>query len=99
MNSAALKYVKILANGSGFFEGSSTAISEDIVSMMAAVSKKLNPSPTSKNNISTSDEPNPKYAKSLPTFIHHFKATDASDAAIFKVGDTKEWKGDTWYFL
>ena len=40
MNSAALKYVKISANGSGSFGGSSTTISEDIVSMMAAVSKK-----------------------------------------------------------
>ena len=53
MDSAALKYVKILANGSGSFGGSSTAISEDIVSMMAAVSKKRTASPTSKKKIAT----------------------------------------------
>ena len=40
MNSAALKYVKISENGSGYFGGSSPTISEDIVSMMPAVSKK-----------------------------------------------------------
>ena len=69
--------------------------------MMAAVSKKLNVSPTSKKKIATKfgeDEPNPKSAKTLPPFVRHFKATTASDAATFKVGDTKEWKGQTWYF-
>ena len=101
MNSAALKYVKISANGSSSFGGSSTTISEDILSMMAAVSKKLTVPPTSKKKIATKfseDEPNPKSAKTLPPFVRHFKKTTASDSATFKVGDTKEWKGDTWYF-
>ena len=101
MNSAALKYVKISANGSGSFGGRSTTISEDIVSMMAAVSKKRTALPTSNKKIATKfgeDEPNPKYAKTLPPFVRHFKATAASNTATFKVGDTKEWKGDTWYF-
>ena len=69
--------------------------------MMAAVSKKHTALPTSKKNIATKfgeDEPNPKSAKTLPPFVRHFKATTASDAATFKVGDTKKWKGDTWYF-
>ena len=35
----------------------------------------------------------------LPLFVRHFKATAASNAATFKVGYTKEWKGYTWYFL
>ena len=101
MNSAALKYVKILANGSSSFGVSSTTNSEDIVSMMAAVSKKRTSSPTSKKKIATKfseDEPNPKSANTLPPFVRHFKVTTASDAVTFKVGDTKEWKGDTWYF-
>ena len=51
--------MKILANGSGSFGGSSTTISEDIVSTMSAVSKKRNPAPTSKKKIATSDEPDP----------------------------------------
>ena len=42
MNTALLKYVKILENGFGYFGGSSTTISKDIVSMMAAVSKIRN---------------------------------------------------------
>ena len=98
MNTASLKYVKISANGSGSFGGSSTTISKDIVSMMDAVSKKRNLAPTSKKKIVTSDEPNQKSAKDLPPFVRHFKATAASDAATFKVGNTKEWKRDTWYF-
>ena len=101
MNSAALKYVKISSNGSGSFDGSSTTISEDIVSMMAAVSKKHTASPTSKKKIATKfgeDEPNPKSDKTLPPFVRHFKATTAFDAATFKIGNTKEWKGNTWYF-
>ena len=92
MNSAALKYFKISANGSGSFGGSSTTISEDIVSMMAAVSKKRTAPPTSKKKVATNfgeDETNPKSAKNLPPFVRHFKATTASDAANFKVGDTK----------
>ena len=100
MNSDALKYVKILTNGSGSFGGSSTTISEDIVSMIAAVSKKRTALPTSKKKIATKfgeDELKPKSAKTLLPFVRHFKATTASDAANFKVGDTKEWKGDTWY--
>ena len=69
--------------------------------MMAAVSKKCTTSPTSKKKIATKfgeDEPNPKSANTLPPSVRHFKAMTASDAATFKVGDTKEWKGDTWYF-
>ena len=42
MNAASLKYVKISENGSGFFGESSTTISKDSVSMMAAVSKERN---------------------------------------------------------
>ena len=58
MNTASFKYIKILANGYASFGGSITTISKDIVSMMAAVSKKLNPAPTPKKKISTSDELN-----------------------------------------
>ena len=47
MNTASLKYVKISAKGSGSFVGSSTTISKDIVSIMAAVSKKRTAPPTS----------------------------------------------------
>ena len=99
MNTASLKYVKISENRYSSFGGSSTTISEDIVSMMAAVSNKRNPPPTSKKKIAISDEPNPKYAKTLRPFVRHFKSTAASDAAKFKVGSTKEWKGDIWYFF
>ena len=70
--------------------------------MMAAISKKHTASPTSKKKIATKfaeDEQNPKSTKTLPPFVRHFKATTASDAATFKVGNTKEWKGDTWYFF
>ena len=63
MNSAALKYVNILANGSSYFGGSRTTISKDIVSKMDAVSKKRIACPTSKKKIATSDETNLKYAK------------------------------------
>ena len=98
MNTASVKYVKISANSSGSFRGSITTIRIDTVSMMAAVSKKRTPPPTSKKKIATSNEPNPKSSKTLPPFVCHFKATAASDAATFKVGNTKEWKGDTSYF-
>ena len=89
MNTALLKYVKISENGSGSFGGISTHISKDIISMMAAVANKRSPSPTSKKKIDTSNEPNLKSSKNLTPFVHHFKATAASNAATFKVGDTK----------
>ena len=62
MNLAALKYVKVLANGSGSFRRSSLIIIEDIVSMIAAVSKKRTASRTSRKKIFTKlgeYEPNP----------------------------------------
>ena len=69
MNSAALKYVKISANGSGSFGGSSTTISEDIVSMMDAVSKKRTASPTSKKNIATTHEDGTRLLHCSPTSL------------------------------
>ena len=98
MNSAALKYVNILANGSSSFGGSRTNIRKHIVSMMADVSKKISARPTSNKKIATSDDPNPKSAKTLLPFVCHFKARAVSDAATLKVNDTKEWKGETWLF-
>ena len=96
INSAALKCIKISASGSGF-GGSSTTISEDIVYMMAAVSKK-HISPVTKNSVVT-DKFSTKIAKTFPPPVRHFKAMNASDAVIFKFGDSKEWKGETWFFL
>ena len=64
--------------------------------MMAAVSKKHSPPVTNKPVVT--DKPSTKIAKTLPSFMRHFKATNASDATIFKVGYSKGWKGETWYF-
>ena len=95
MKSSSLKYIKISAIGPGF-GGGSTTISEDIVPTMASVSKKHSAPVTNKSIVT--DEFSTKIAKTLPPFVRHFKATNASDAAIFKVEDSKDWKGETWYF-
>ena len=92
MNSTALKYIKISASESGF-GGSSTTISEYILYMMASVSNKHS-SPITNKPVVT-DKSSTKTAKTLPPFVRHFKATNASDAAVFEIGDSKEWKGET----
>ena len=43
------------------------------------------------------DDPNKK-SKSLPPFIKYSKTSLSADGKPFKVGDTKTWKNQTWYY-
>ena len=86
INSAAINYIKISDSGLGF-GGNSTTISEYIVSIMASVSEKRSAPITKKPVVAARSST--KISKPLPPFVRHFKDTSTSDAAIFKVGDSK----------
>ena len=91
MNKAVLQYNRISNSSEGGFKGSANTIQEDIVAMLTT-SKKRRAPPTE-----PPDQPSSK-AKKLPPFARHFKTSQASDARMYKVGDSKVWNNQTWYF-
>lgn len=98
MNSGALKYQKISSSSSGF-SGSSSTLAEDIVAMVASTTKRktLASSSNSSNSAST-PPPTTGAPKKVPPFVKHFKSSSGPDATIYKVGDTKEFNGQTYHF-
>lgn len=98
MNSAVLKYTNIAGTHDGKFQGSSTTVQEDIVAMVSAgvIKRKRAPTPEpSKGRPSGSSEARDK---KLPPFAKHFKSSNDTNATPYKVGDTKSWNNETWYF-
>ena len=95
MNAAVLKYNQIAGKHDGKFPGSSTTLQEDIVAMLANKRKPIATAAASPDG----DTPAAKRATSkLPPFIKHFKTSAEADAAPHKVGDSKTWNNETWYF-
>jgi hypothetical protein len=101
MNTAVIKYNKIAGSADNGFQGSATTVQEDIVAMSSAATRKrtapvlASGKPKSKHPPATSDSDK---SKAYPPFVKHFKASTATDAAPYKLGDKKPWKNDTWYF-
>ena len=100
MNSGVMKYNKISAMSNGF-KGSVHTVQEDIVALVAAKAKAINPS--SSNNKRKGKDTNdddegstqrpPK--RKVPTFINHYKSPDGTK---YKIGDTQEFDGETFHF-
>ena len=95
MNSATMKYNKIACTTSGF-KGSVHTVHDDIVAMMA----KSQPSNKRKQDNEiidiTKSPPTKKVKRDTPPFMTHYK--DASTGIKYKVGDTKEYGGKTFYY-
>ena len=94
MNQGALKLMKIESE-SGEFRGRSTTLQEDVVAMMATKAKRP---PTRPPRLDKSTDNPGKGKSTLPPFVRHFKSADTPNATKFKVGDTKDFEGATWYF-
>ena len=98
MNQAVIKYNKIDGISEDGFKGSSTTLQEDIVAMMATSSKrKRTTDNTNSNTKGDATERKPKERK-LPPFAKFTKVNNTPDSPLFKVGDTKEWDNQTWYY-
>ena len=99
MNSAAIKYVKIASPNSGF-GGSSTTLQEDIVVMVSAVSSKRKAPtlPRSKTSGKTSNGDKKSTMEKSPPFVCHYKSAPGPEGTTYKVGDTKTWEGQTYYY-
>ena len=68
---------------------------DDIIAMVAAKTK----APPKRRNTATSDETEAKKRKaSTPPFIKHYKTSTDSDGKPYKVGDSKTWNNEVWYF-
>jgi hypothetical protein len=96
MNSATIKYIKIASAGS--FEGSSTTVQEDIVAMVASAAAKRKKGSHGDDSSKGTKDQAPIVEKKHPPFVKHFKLSSAPDSVSYKVGDSKEWNGATWYF-
>ena len=97
MNSAAIKYVKI-SSANSTFAGSSTSIQEDIVAMVSAsVAKRKSPPAGSLKTASSKPSASTATAKQ-PPFLKHYKSSSAADAVNYKVGDTRDFDGQTYHF-
>ena len=96
MYQASVKYTKIASSDSGF-HGSMKTLQDDIVAMVAAV-KKHKTLPTNAKHDAKSTGLRSRSSAKWPPFIKHFKALNTADAIHYKVGDSKEWDGKTWYF-
>lgn len=102
LNKAVLKYNKIRSTESTF-TGSTSSIQEDIVAMFAKkapASNKTSKNPNKDTDKSNDDSKKQPYNvdKDQPPFVKHYKASSEPDAAKFKLGDTKDWKGSTYHF-
>ena len=95
MNSAAIKYVKI-SSANSTFAGSSTSIQEDIVAMVSASVDKRKPAPSGPLK---KGKPSASTATSKPPpFLKHYKSSSGADATNYKVGDTRDFEGQTYHF-
>ena len=95
MNSAAIKYVKI-SSANSIFAGSSTSIQEDIVAMVSASVDKRKPAPSGPLK---KGKPSASTATSKPTpFLKHYKSSSGADTTNYKVGDTRDFEGQTYHF-
>ena len=92
MNDGHLQYNRIVMKN-GAFRGSTQTITEEIVAMLASkkTPKKRTPVATTADGSATSDN-------KPPPFLRHTKVSSAADAAPYKVGDTKDWNGATYYY-
>ena len=92
MNSAALKQAQITAKEDGFHASVKT-LQQDIVAMLA------------KTKTSTPRQPkNPKQegdatkVGKFPPFARHFRTSTEPNSPEYKIGDTKSWNGDVYYY-
>lgn len=66
--------------------------------MVATSKRKQTPLKTPSPHTSDTSRKADNTTAKLPPFAKHFKSSTAANATPFKVGDSKEWNGQTWYF-
>lgn len=101
LNKAVLKY-NLIKSTESEFKGSTLTIQEDIVAMLATRVKK----PSAPSKEASKDSPKPAddknktktEDKNFPPFVKHYKSGTDPAAVKYKLGDTKDWKGTTYYF-
>jgi hypothetical protein len=99
MNTAVIKYNKICMDSPEHaFPGSASTLQEDIVAMVASTKRKVPPKPDTRVKKTTGAVDNASASAKQPPFIKHFKSSPGPDATKFKVGDSKPWNNQTWYF-
>ena len=90
-----------MENDGNTFPGSSSTLQEDIVAMVIDSKRKRAPNKpetnTTKTKSSDSDA-EPRKKVKFPPFVKFFKSSSGDDAVKFKIGDSKVWNGETWYF-
>ena len=102
MNSALVKYNRIIDEHGNTFHGSSTTVQQDIVAMLARTASTTTRPRTSRATATTArksrKETVSNSSRTLPPFAKFFKAPISDGSVEYKVGDTKDWNGTTWYY-
>ena len=77
-------------------------ISEDIIAMITKHDSKHKPAPKRKmTDVASETVPaasGEKAQKQKPLFLKQMKKTTGTNAASYKIGDSKTWNKKTWYF-
>ena len=96
LNKGVLKFTKVKAVENGW-KASTLTIQEDIVAMLASHKQSSKKPPASKIPLKDKDKP-PFQPTEQPPFVRHYKASTEENSVLYKLGDTKEWKSNTYYF-
>ena len=99
MNSALVKYNRIIGEHGNTFHGSSTTVQQDIVAMLARTASTTTRPRISRAIATTAwksrKETVSNSSHTLPPFAKFFKAPISDGSVEYKAGDTKDWNGTT----
>ena len=102
INSALVKYNRIIGEHGNTFHDSFTTVQRDIVAMLArtapANTKPRTPIPHPSNPRTSKKDTANTTSRTLPHFTKFFKVPISNGSVEYKVGDTKDWNGTTWHY-
>ena len=100
MNSAQMKYNRIIIKFNNDCHGYAITVQEGIVATFARKpTVPNNPKHSKKTPIDNDEGPGSKYEqKRLSLFVKHVKFSIGRFSIAYKVGHSKEWDVKTWYF-
>ena len=99
MSSTLVKDNRIIGEHGNTSHGSSTAVQQDIVAMLARIVSTRTKPKTTRHPPTNARRPKKdtvnNNSPALPPFTKYFKAPISDGSVEYKVGDTKDWNGTT----
>jgi hypothetical protein len=100
MNNATIIYSEITQRQQGKFNGSTVTMQGELENIVALIAKKnVKPAAAAAAGGSDSSDDTAKRQRTAkPPFSRHFKHSKEPGATPYKIGDTKMWNNETYYF-